>query len=99
MGVGCCHRRRPCKFRSPHNTEIGCEPLIERTVALCTSRPWAVIAIALVLTLAGLYVTVTRFPLNTNTERLISEDEPWLQTLKDHSEAFSRGRDLIVAVV
>src|SRR5215207_7833410 len=99
MGVGCWHRRRPCKFRSPHNTEIGSEPLIERTVALCTRRPWAVIAIALVLTLAGVYVTVTRFALNTNTERLISEDVPWLQTLKNHSEAFSRGRDLIVTVV
>ena len=68
-------------------------------MALCARWPWAVIAIALALTLAGLYVTVTRFAVNTNTERLISQDVPWLQTLKNYSEAFSRGRDLIVAVV
>ena len=37
-------------------------------VAQCTRRPWAVIALALALTLIGLYVTVTRFAINTNTE-------------------------------
>jgi predicted RND superfamily exporter protein len=58
-----------------------------------------VIAIALALTLAGLYVTVTRFAINTNTERLISADVPWRKALENYSKAFSRGRDLIVAVV
>ena len=77
MGARCWHLRRRCKFRPPRNTEIGSEPLIERTVALCTRRPWAVIAVALAMTLAGLYVTVTRFAINTNTERLISSDVPW----------------------
>ena len=68
-------------------------------MALSTRQPWAVIAIALALTLAGLYVTVTRFALNTNTERLISADVPWRKALENYSKAFSRGRDLIVAVV
>ena len=68
-------------------------------MALSTRQPWAVIIIALALTLAGLYVTVTRFAINTNTERLISADVPWRKALENYSKAFSRGRDLIVAVV
>src|SRR3954468_24060174 len=99
MGARYWYLRPRCKFRLPRNTEIGSDPLIERTVALSTRQPWAVIAIALALTLAGLYVTVTRFAINTNTERLISADVPWRQALKDYGKAFSRGRDLIVAVV
>src|SRR4051812_1259260 len=58
--------------RDVHLPSSGLSILIERTVALCTRRPWAVIALALALTLTGLYVTVTRFAINTNTERLIS---------------------------
>jgi uncharacterized protein len=73
--------------------------LIERTVALSTRQPWAVIIIALALTLAGLYLTVTRFAINTNTERLIAADVPWRKAVENYSKAFSRGRDLIVAVV
>ena len=73
--------------------------MIERTVALSTRQPWAVIIIALALTLAGLYLTVTRFAINTNTERLIAADVPWRKAVENYSKAFSRGRDLIVAVV
>jgi uncharacterized protein len=73
--------------------------LIVRTVALCTRRPWAVIAIALALTLTGLYVTVTRFAINTNTERLISADVPWRRDLVAYDAAFPQRLGLIVAVV
>ncbi|HKG76896.1 MAG TPA: MMPL family transporter [Beijerinckiaceae bacterium] len=73
--------------------------MIERTVAICTRRPWAVIALALALTLIGLYVTVTRFAINTNTERLISADVPWRKALEAYDEAFPQRKDLIVAVV
>ena len=68
-------------------------------MALSTRQPWAVIIIALALTLAGLYLTVTRFAINTNTERLIAADVPWRKAVENYSKAFSRGRDLIVAVV
>src|SRR5690349_19446247 len=73
--------------------------LLERIVAFCTRRPWAVIGIALALTLAGLYVTVTRFAINTNTERLISANVPWRQALAAYDQAFPQRKDLIVAVV
>src|SRR4051795_2778352 len=99
MGARYWYLRPRCKFRLPRNTEIGSDPLIELTVALSTRQPWAVIIIALALTLAGLYLTVTRFAINTNTERLISADVPWRKAVENYSKAFSRGRDLIVAVV
>src|SRR5215212_5243639 len=78
---------------------ISGQSLIERTVALCTRRPWLVIAAAIVLTLAGLYVTVTRFAINTNTERLISENVAWRQALKAFAQVFPKSKDVIVAVV
>jgi uncharacterized protein len=73
--------------------------VIAHTVALCTRRPWAVIAIALALTLAGLYVTVTHFAINTNPQRLFSADVPWRKALAAYEEAFPQRKDLIVAVV
>ena len=73
--------------------------MIERTVALCTRRPWLVIAAALAMTLAGLYVTVTRFAINTNTERLISSDVSWRRDLVAYDAAFPQRLGLIVAVV
>src|SRR3954468_13983740 len=75
------------------------QPLIERTVALCTRRPWLVIAVAFALVLSGLYVAVTRFAINTNTERLISENVAWRQALKAYAQVFPKTKDLIVAVV
>ena len=73
--------------------------MIERTVALCTRRPWLVIAAALAMMLAGLYVTVTRFAINTNTERLISSDVSWRRDLVAYDAAFPQRLGLIVAVV
>src|SRR3954468_10181177 len=78
---------------------ISGQSLIERTVALCTRRPWLVIAAALAMMLAGLYVTVTRFAINTNTERLISSDVSWRRDLVAYDAAFPQRLGLIVAVV
>src|SRR5215207_1616357 len=85
--------------RTPYLLEGLGQPLIERTVTLCTRRPWLVIAIALALVLSGLYVTVTRFAINTNTERLFSESVAWRQALKAYAQVFPKSKDLIVAVV
>src|SRR3954454_8063012 len=85
--------------RDVHLPSSGLSILIERTVALCTRRPWAVIALALALTLTGLYVTVTRFAINTNTERLISADVPWRRDLVAYDAAFPQRLGLIVDVV
>src|SRR3954451_23177729 len=51
------------------------------------------------MTLAGLYVTVTRFAINTNTERLISSDVSWRRDLVAYDAAFPQRLGLIVAVV
>src|SRR3954470_8053413 len=51
------------------------------------------------MTLAGLYVTVTRFAINTNTERLISSDVSWRRDLVAYDAAFPHRLGLIVAVV
>src|SRR3954454_24925249 len=85
--------------RTPYLLEGLSKLLIERTVTLCTRRPWLVIAIALALVLSGLYVTVTRFAINTNTERLFSENVAWRQALKAYAQVFPKNKDLIVAVV
>src|SRR3954462_4132743 len=85
--------------RPPYLLEGLSKLSIERTVTLCTRRPWLVIAIALALVLSGLYVTVTRFAINTNTERLFSESVAWRQALKAYAQVFPKNKDLIVAVV
>lgn len=73
--------------------------MIERLVAFCIRRPWLVIGVAALLTFGGLYVTVTRFVINTDTARLISPDVSWRQNETAFDRAFPQRTDLILAVV
>src|SRR5687767_331833 len=73
--------------------------MLERIVAFCTRRPWLVIGLSLALTLLGLFVTITRFSINTDTARLISADVPWRQHEAALDSAFPQRTDLILAVV
>lgn len=73
--------------------------MIQRTVAFCVHRPWLVIGLSLALTLLGLYLTVTRFTINTDTARLISPDVAWRQYEMALDKAFPQRTDLILAVV
>src|SRR5918993_4553780 len=72
--------------------------MLERIVAFCTRRPWLVIGLSAVLTLLCLYVTVTRFSINTQTSRLISADVAWRVDEAAMDAAFPQRTDLIVAV-
>jgi hopanoid biosynthesis associated RND transporter like protein HpnN len=73
--------------------------MIERVVAFCTRRPWLVIAISAALTLLCLYITATRFSINTQTARMISADVPWRVDEAAMDAAFPQRTDLIVAVI
>ena len=73
--------------------------VIERIVAFCIRRPWLVIAVSLALTLTGLFVTITRFAINTDTARLISSSVPWRQNEIAFDKAFPQRADLILAVI
>ncbi|WP_238858104.1 MMPL family transporter [Faunimonas pinastri] len=62
-------------------------------------RPWIVIALSAVIVLLLLYVTVTRFAINTDTTRLISADLPWRQNEIAFNKAFPQNSDLIAVVI
>lgn len=73
--------------------------MIERTVAFCIRRPWLVLALSAALTTLGLYLTVTRFTINTDTARLITQDVPWRQDEIAFDKAFPQRTNLILAVI
>jgi hopanoid biosynthesis associated RND transporter like protein HpnN len=71
------------------------EALVDRSIR----RPWLVIALFAVLSLLGLYVTVTRFAITTDTDKLLQADSNWLRDKAAYIEAFPHLADVIVAVV
>jgi uncharacterized protein len=69
---------------------------IVRIVALCTRRPWRVIAFALVLgMLSGLFAA-THFKIKTDVDALISPDLPWAQRAQVYAKAFPQRPILVV---
>ncbi|MDB5651958.1 MAG: hopanoid biosynthesis associated transporter like protein HpnN [Hyphomicrobiales bacterium] len=72
---------------------------VERAVAVCIRASWLVVLIAAILTGLGVYVTATRFAINTNTEGLISPNVPWLQNEIAFNRAFPQRKDLILTVI
>ncbi|MGO4571657.1 MMPL family transporter [Microvirga sp. 2TAF3] len=72
---------------------------VERVVALCVRRSRLVIAIAVALSLLGLFVAAKLFAINTDTARLISSSAAWRQDEIAIDAAFPQRTDLIVAVV
>ncbi|HYI88699.1 MAG TPA: hopanoid biosynthesis-associated RND transporter HpnN, partial [Beijerinckiaceae bacterium] len=73
--------------------------MIERIVAFCTHRPWLVIGLCGVLTALGLFTTITRFSINTETARLISADVPWRLNEAALDKAFPQRTDLMLVVI
>jgi hopanoid biosynthesis associated RND transporter like protein HpnN len=71
----------------------------EFLVARSTRGPWAVVAVALVLTLIAAYVTATRFAITTETNQLIETNDAWARDKIAFDEAFPQLSKLIVAVV
>jgi hypothetical protein len=72
--------------------------LVVRTIHFCTRHAWAVIAAALLLTVASSYYAATHFAMTTDINKLISTDIPWRQREAAIEKAFPQF-DLIVAVV
>jgi hopanoid biosynthesis associated RND transporter like protein HpnN len=73
--------------------------LAEKLVQASTRRPWLVIALAAILTLVGLYVSVTRFAITTETDQLLHSDAAWARDKSEFEAAFPHLSRVILAVV
>jgi len=73
--------------------------MLEKLVAWCLRRPWTVVVVTLALSAAGVYLTVTRFAIDTDTAHLFSPDVPWRANETRLYRAFPQIDDIIVAVV
>ncbi|TDX64831.1 hypothetical protein EDE12_104121 [Methylosinus sp. sav-2] len=73
--------------------------MLEKLVAWCLRRPWTVVIVTLALTVAGAYVTATRFAIDTDTAHLFSPEVPWRANETRLYKAFPQIDDIIVAVV
>lgn len=68
-------------------------------VELSIRRPWIVIALAALLTGLGLWLTVTRFAINTDTARLISPEIDWRRAELEYDRSFPGQYEIIAAVI
>ncbi len=73
--------------------------MLERLVAFCLRWPWTVVLLTLALTGGGVYLTVTRFDIDTDTVHLFSSKIPWRQNETALYKAFPQLDNLIVAVI
>jgi hopanoid biosynthesis associated RND transporter like protein HpnN len=68
-------------------------------VEFAIRRPWTVVALAILLTGLGLWLTVSRFAINTDTARLISPDIDWRRAELEYDRAFPGQFEVIAAVI
>jgi len=68
-------------------------------VNICTHHAWAVIAIAVLLTVITGTYSVRNFAINTDVNKLISPDLPWRQRELAVEAGFPHRNDTILAVV
>ncbi len=73
--------------------------MLERLVAFCLRWPWAIVLLTLALTGGGVYLTTTRFAIDTDTEHLFSPDIPWRRNETKLFKEFPHLNNLIVAVI
>jgi hopanoid biosynthesis associated RND transporter like protein HpnN len=73
--------------------------MLERLVASCLRRPWTVVLFTLALTAGGVYLTATRFAIDTDTNHLFSPKLSWQQNEAALYKAFPQLQDIIVAVI
>jgi uncharacterized protein len=72
---------------------------IKTLIEQCTRWPWAVVAAALVLSLAASVYAARHFAINTDINRLISPDLPWRQREMSFRAAFPHNTSIILAVI
>ena len=73
--------------------------LAELLVQGSIRQPWLVIAVSLILTLVGLYVSITRFAITTETDQLLQSDAAWGRDKGEFQAAFPHLSKVILAVV
>lgn len=72
---------------------------VESVVAASVRRPWLVLLAAALLAALGLWVTVTRFAIDTDTAKLISPTVPWRQAEIALDRAFPQRTELVAIVI
>ncbi|HTO78641.1 MAG TPA: MMPL family transporter, partial [Methylocystis sp.] len=73
--------------------------MLEKLVGFCLRWPWLVLAATLALSAAGVYLTATRFAIDTDTNHLFSSDIPWRENEIELYKNFPQLDNLIVAVI
>ena len=68
-------------------------------VDICTRFPWAIIAITALLTVVTAVYSVRNFTINTNVNRLISQDLDWRQRELAVDRSFAHRNDTILVVI
>ena len=71
----------------------------ERLVVFAVMRPWPIIWLFALLTIAGAYVAATRFAITTETDQLLQADSDWLKNKRIFYEAFPQLAKVILVVV
>ena len=73
--------------------------MIARIVMACANRAWVVVAIATMLGAGALVYVCQRFAMDTDTAKLIAEDQPWRVRERAFDAAFPHRANLIAIVI
>jgi hopanoid biosynthesis associated RND transporter like protein HpnN len=73
--------------------------MLEKLVAFCLRWPWTVVLLTLALTGGGVYLTVERFAIDTDTTNLFSPDMAWRKNQMALYRAFPQLENSIVVVI
>jgi hopanoid biosynthesis associated RND transporter like protein HpnN len=73
--------------------------MLEKLVAFCLRWPWAAVLLTLALSGGGVYLTVERFQIDTDTSNLFSSDVPWRKNQTALYRAFPQLENTIVVVI
>jgi uncharacterized protein len=68
-------------------------------VDICSRFPWVIIALAAILTVVTAIYSVHNFSINTNVNRLISQDLDWRKRELEVDRSFPHRNDTILAVI
>ena len=78
-----------------HNPGLLAELLVRGSLR----HPWLVIIVSTLLAVAGLYVSVTRFAITTETDQLLHSDAAWGRDKSEFQAAFPQLAKVILVVV
>ncbi len=73
--------------------------MLQYLIRFCVRWPLAVVIATLLFTAAGVYLTVTRFAIDTDTNNLFSSQIPWRQNEAKLYKEFPNLENLIVGVI